>query len=209
MTCRKHYEITLTPLEQRYISTCYPLPDRPFIDEVHEWQERLRISSTKGESIVAVVADIGRVFPHVGRLCREGFFDERSIQSYFEGIDPLSHTMRMYLFGKRVARKQPPEHILLAVLHHIEHCSVRVADLNTSTVWSYGMTYQYPLDIHYFNLNARSSRVLVHGKSNKGVIVVRDASEEEFEKFSSWYEERQSSNTNPFVRCRDRLETLL
>lgn len=198
--------IILTPIEQRYIATCYPLPDRPFLDEANEWKERLKESSLKNEDIEVAANDISRAFPHIGMLYRRGFFDERSIRSYFEATDQESHNMRMYLFAKSVARKHPPEHILLGVLDHVEHCSVKVADLDSSTLWSYGGPYQCTLDTDYFNLSPNSNWVLVHGKNKNGVIVIRDILEDEFERFRRWFEERQSSSRNPFVRFREKLE---
>ncbi len=197
--------IVLTPIEQKYIATCYPLPDKPFLDEANKWKEILRETSSNGEDIEVSVNDIGRAFPHIGTLYQRGLFNKRSVRSYFEGTDQESHNMRMYLFAKNIARKQPPEHIVLKVLHHVECCSVKVADLDSFIIWSYGMTYTFPLDTDYFGIKPRSNRVFVHGKSERGMVVVRDVSEEEFEKFRSWFEERQSSD-NPFVRFREKLK---
>jgi len=197
--------IVLTPIEQRYISTCYPLPDRPFYNEALFWKNKLRESSVKDEDIEVPFEDIGKAFPHICRLYKEGFFDERSIQSYFEGVDDKSHNMRMYLFAKRVARGKRPELALINVLRHVEACSVKPADLRRSLVWSYGAVRRSLIDTEYFNSSPQSDLVFVHGRSNGGEVVVRDVSEEEFERLKSWFEERQKSKENPFVRFRNEL----
>ena len=200
--------IVLTPLEQRYISTCYPLTDRPFYEEAMTWKEKLREAAVAGKDIEVPTRELVIAFPHIGRLYLEGFFKERSIQSYFEGLGQGSHNLRMYLFAKRLARSQAPEPIILDVLHHVETCSVRVASLGDLTTWSYGGTYPCPLDVEYFGAHVEGSYVLVHGRSEKGPVVIRSLSTEDFERFKAWFEKRQAARLrNPFVRYRERLGT--
>jgi hypothetical protein len=198
-------KIILTPIEQRYISTCYPLPDRPCLDKVEYWKRILRESAKNDKNLEISFNDFGLAFPHIGILYLQGFFDERSIQSYFEGIDEKSHNMRMYLFAKKMDRKRSPQ--ILNVLLHIEYCSVKPADLENQKIHSYGMNYDYPIDTGYFSdMQLKNNFVLVHGKSKKGLIAIREITKEEFEIFSNWFEERQKSKENPFVKFKDELE---
>ena len=197
-------KIILTPIEQRYISTCYPLPDRPFLDKVEYWKRILREGSKNDKNLEISLNDLGLAFPHIGMLYIQGFFDERSIQSYFEGIDEKSHNMRMYLFAKKIYRKKFPQ--TLNVLSHIEYCSVKPAELETEKIYSYGMIYNYPVDTEYFGMRFKNNFVLVHGRSENGLIAIRDITEEEFERFTKWFEERQKSKDNPFVKFKDELE---
>lgn len=191
--------IILTPLEQRYLSTCYPLPDRPFYDEVSKWKEFLRWNSIEDKDL-ELSDELLRVFPHIGRLYMNGLFNRRSIQSYFEGIDLDSHNMRMYLFAKRAARNIPPD-ILSSILSHVKTCSVKPADMSTSTIWSYDGVYHGEIDLSYFNLTLGGFYVFVHGANGSDIdIAIRQITKEEFDLLRNWYEERQKSKENPFLR---------
>jgi hypothetical protein len=200
-------KIILTSIEQRYISTCYPLPDRPFLDKAYYWKGILRKNVKNNQNLELSFNDLGLAFPHIGLLYLQGFFEKRSIQSYFEGLDKKSHNMRMYLFAKKIYRKNFPE--ILDVLSHIEYCSVKPADLNSEKIYSYGMVYEYPIDTKYFDINFKNDFVLIHGKSENGLIAIRDITKEEFERFADWFRERQKSKDNPFVKFRDELEEYL
>lgn len=192
-------KILLSPIEQRYVSTCYPLEDRPRYDEAMAWKKKLQKSAIAGEPVEVDAGDFGRAFPHVGRLYSEKLFDEISFLHYFEGTDQNSHNMRAYLFAKNVAKKNIPREIMRSVIHHLTVCSVRVARLEDSRVWSYGGSYSMELDRTYFGDSQFGQYAFLHGRSEKGPVVVRTASEEEFEKLSSWFERIHSKNKkSPF-----------
>jgi hypothetical protein len=201
-------EIILTPLEQRYISTCYPLPDRPFIKEANKWKERLRKTQEMG-NILLSLEEIGKAFPHIGMLYKIGFFEKRSIQSYFEGLDEKGHNTRMYLFAKKCERSKIPKEMLLGVMLHVEHCSVRIAETKNSKICSYLGEYEYPIDLNYFGNGFSNEYVIVHGKSEKGAIAIRDLSRDEFDVYKKWFEERQKSKSNPFAKHEKFLKNLL
>ncbi len=192
-----------TPIEQRYLSTCYPLPDRPFYDEAMVWKENMRYLSMKNETIDVSLRHIVKAFPHLGALYVKGLFDKRTVKSYFEGTDQDSHNMRMYLFAKSAYRKGLPEKALLDVLEHVEACSVKPADLRNSLIYSYGDNYHSQLDTEYLDIVPESDFVFVHGRSPDGEIVIRDVMEEKFEALREWFDKRKESKSNPFVKFRD------
>jgi len=200
-------KIILTPIEQRYISTCYPLPDRPFLDKVEYWKRILREAAKNNKNLEVSLHDFSLAFPHIASLYLKGFFNERSIQSYFEGIDEKSHNMRMYLFAKKMYRNNFPK--IFDVLLHIEYCSVKPADLETEKIYSYGMVYNYPIDVDYFGFYPENNLILLHGKSERGLIAIRELTKKEFKIFVSWFEERQKSKDNPFAKLKDELEEYL
>ena len=198
-TGRIHNEIELNPVVQKYMASCYPLADRQFINEAEQWKNYLQLSSREKKTINLPLGKIARAFPHLGKLQLKGFFDGRSIQSYFEGTDPDSHNMRMYLMAKRMARDCVPWPIMKNILEHVETCSVRVAQLlrksgdsTIGRVWSYGETYRAELDTEHLNPVIRSPFVFIHGKSDRGLIVVREAGPH-FEPFKEWFIERQQN----------------
>ncbi|MEM7816694.1 MAG: hypothetical protein QXZ20_02145, partial [Candidatus Aenigmatarchaeota archaeon] len=131
-------KVTLNPIEQRYIATCYPLKDRPYYEDALRLRETFRYYAIKNETIEIDVNNIALAFPHLARLITEGFFKERTIQSYFEGIDDKSHNMRNYLFAKARMRDKLPEHVLFDILHHVECCSVRPCYVKDNLILSYG-----------------------------------------------------------------------
>ncbi len=191
--------IELSPVVQKYMASCYPLPDRPFINETEEWKTRLQDLQRGKKHLNLPVAKIARAFPHLGKLHLKGFFDHRSIQSYFEGTDPQSHNMRMYLLAKRMARDGVPEVVMQSILEHIETCSVKVAQIIKKSdhrthgrVWSYGSTYLADLDTESLNPAIRTSNVVVHGRSDRGLTVIRDAGPA-FEPLKEWFIERQQN----------------
>ncbi|MEM5870677.1 MAG: hypothetical protein QW758_01850 [Candidatus Aenigmatarchaeota archaeon] len=201
-------KVTLNPIEQRYIATCYPLKDRPYYEEALRAREIFRDYAIKNETIEIDLNNIALAFPHLARLIREGFFKERTIQSYFEGIDDKSHNMRNYLFAKSRMRDKLPENVLFDILHHVEYCSVRPCYLKENIIFSYGGEVKDDIDKYYFSLsigqesfqveNREYEFAFLHGRSEKGSIFVRYVSKEEFENLLKWFEERWKSKENPF-----------
>ena len=198
-------DIRLSPLVQRYISTCYLLPDHAHAVEVEHWKERLR--SSCNECITVNLEEIATVFTHVGRLLREGNVSGEQLDSYFEGLGNGSHNLRMYqLFTKlqrrrsRMDEKILPQYdaVLEGVLEHIEGCSVRPAFLRSSLVFGYRGPCTEPIDEEHFKNTNYDNRVFVHGRSGKGAVVVRSANEQEFEAFVSWWTARAASVAKRF-----------
>ena len=190
--------LNLNPIEQRYIATCYPLPDRPGIEYVEEWKERMRQSSLEGKAVEIPVDRICAPFPHVGSLCEKGFFETTGVQEYFEGLGEGSHNMRMYQFAKRVARNRLPDEILKGVLEHVDGCSVKPARMSDSTVWSFSGPRKARIDRDYFG-HQECEYGLLHGKNRGMLVLIRGITQEEFEKYRSWFEDRAKSKTSPFV----------
>lgn len=191
--------IELSPTVQKYMASCYPLADRPFINEAEQWKTHLQDLQLEPKTIELPLLKIARAFPHLGKLKLKGFFDRRSIQSYFEGTDPDSHNMRMYLLAKRMARDGAPPEVMDSILEHIETCSVKVAQISGKSddktfgrVWSYGGTYHAELDTQSLNPTIRSPEVFIHGRSDRGLMVIRDAGPA-FEPLKEWYIERQQN----------------
>ncbi|MCX8147631.1 MAG: hypothetical protein N3D84_04140 [Candidatus Woesearchaeota archaeon] len=177
-----------------------------------EWKEKIKNLSLRGEEIELDIKEISTAFPYLTRLYAEGFFEERSVQNYFEGTDEKSHNFRKYLFMRNIAKNLTADshfksHTLLDVLHnmldHTAFCSVRPAKLDESKVWSYDGIRTLSLDKNYFNLELKSNYAFVHGKNNGMPIVVRGAKENEFELMREWFEERQKSKKNPFIKFKE------
>lgn len=199
-------KIRLTPVEQRYIASCSPLPDRIFYDEAIKWKEILRKSAIDDKLMEVPVTELTKPFPNITRLYFEGLFKTRSVQDYFEGADIKSHNLRMYSYAKKALKL--PEIELLAVLSHIEQCSVRIAWAETdnlATVFSYKNNYGIELDKEYLDIHPVTECVFIHGKSEKGAIVVRGAEDFEVKEVMDWFENIQKNPKNPFLKYVDKL----
>lgn len=178
--------------------TCFPLLDRPFYEKALEWKEKLR------DQKEIPLEEFIKAFPHLGRLYLEGLFERKTIQEYFEGIDLDSHNMRMYLFAKKFARHKGRElkHILYPTLEHLEVCAVKPVDLKKQQVWGYFGSYKTDLDFDYFDISSKGYG-FVHGRSEKGLVVIREVKEEEFQILKEWFEKRAISKENPFKYLRE------
>jgi len=204
-------KIRLTPVEQRYIASCSPLPDRIFYDEAIKWKEIMRKSAIDDKLMEVPVIELTKPFPNITRLYFQGLFKNRSVQSYFEGIDSQAHNLRMYSFAKKIERNGFLQNMVPDVLAHVELCSVKVADLVESRVWSYTGIYRggdnnFLIDTDYLKVHPITDYVFVHGKSEKGLIAVRSAKEHEVEIMKEWFERRQRSSKNPFFRHDSKLK---
>lgn len=197
--------IILNPIEQRYLASCYPLKDRSWYDEALRWREIFRNYAKSNSNVEIEVISIAKAFPHFARLCIEGFFIDRTVQNYFEGTDEKSHNMRNYLFAKSRKREKLPKEILEEMLEHVEYCSVRPVSLRDRIVFSYGGPREEEIDTEYFGIDLvhESDFAFVHGRSNKGSILIRGVSEEEFKNLVKWFEERQKSKDNPFRKIKN------
>ncbi len=202
-------ELRLTPLELRYLATCYPLKDRPGIDEANRWKALARDRAGRTETRELPLRDIALAFPHVCGLAIKGFFEMRSVQDYFEGLDQESHIMRLYLFARSAARKSTPEHLMLGILQHTEGCSVRIADASAGKVWGFGGIYALPINTQYFSQPVIGRYMLVHGHEQGHAVAIRAVSDPVFQVYSGWFEDRHKSKDNPFVPFRATIEDLL
>ena len=196
----------VSPLEQEYIASCYPLPDRPGIEDCNRWKEELKVTISQGKQIDLFVSDIKSAFPHLAGLGNKGYFTEISVQEYFEGLDKDgSHNKNLYLFARNLTKalKKSPDpdkarEILSAVLDHVDGCSVRAGDLTSGKVWSFRGINQEEVDQEYFNTRIGQRFVLMHGVSSIGPIAIREISPLEFESYTKWFEKIQKSPRNPF-----------
>lgn len=198
-------KIILNPIEQRYIASCYPLKDRAYYEEALKMRNIFRELANKNEKIEIDLSTIALAFPHLSRLYIEGFFNNRTIQSYFEGIDDKSHNMRNYLFAKARMRealkiKEYPWEIMKYVLEHVEYCSVKPCYVEENLIISYCGELKDEIDKNYFSLadDQESCFAFVHGRSEKGSILIRYVTKDEFENLLEWFEKRYESKENPF-----------
>jgi hypothetical protein len=198
-------EILVNTLDQSYIATCYPLPNREGLDQCIDWKTKLKHSVLAASSINLSADDLRAPFPHLYRLLQEGYFDSTTIQDYFEGTNSGSHNQNLYLFAKAVYRrlKRAPEpvieEILFPVLNHINGCAVKPANLDDHTIWSFGkIITTTDINQNYFGNHPAQRFALVHGIENGQHIIIRSISEDEFSAYSSWYTSHFKSNGNPF-----------
>lgn len=205
MLSKNRRNILINTVEQRYIATCYPLKDRPYYEEALKWRERFREYAKMNKTIEIDANEIKLAFPHLARLIIEGFFENRTIQSYFEGVDEKSHNMRNYLFAKSRMREKLPQEILSDILLHVEYCSVRPCDLRNNLVISYSGEREENIDKYYFDGDSLldANFAFLHGKSENGSVVIREVTKEEFDILAKWFKERQKSRENPFRRIKN------
>jgi hypothetical protein len=199
---------TFLPIEQRYVASCYPLPDRPGIEACLDWRGHFAQAANQNQKqLVVSVAQLVEPFPHLARLILAGAFKKMSIQEYFEGLrfpEQASgfsyHNPNLYLFATSTARRKPPNHVLRPVLDHINGCSVKPARISTSTVANYLNESVNPIDLSFLNHDPNpSDYVLVHGFNHSGHHqAIRYITPKEYQHYQSWFTARQRSRHNPF-----------
>ena len=177
-------------IELRYLASCLIYPEFPFYKEKLRMRNYIRHEVLKGNFLEFSSVEIKDVFPRISRLIEEGFFEQRTPQSYFEGTDLAAHNMRLYKYAKKF-RKQTE------MLKSIEFCCVRPVDISNGIVASFSGDLEARLDTDYFEVNP-SKFGFTHGFTDKGLILIRDVSEEEYCFMLEFFRERQKSKRNPF-----------
>jgi hypothetical protein len=205
MNNKENLSFRVNSLGQEYIATCYPLPDRPGLEDCEVWKGKLIKSFQTGEEVEIRIPDILLAFPHLAGLAAKGFFETTSVSQYFERLEEEgAHDKNLYLFAKRVYRNLKPfaekqaRKIMLSVLDHANGCAVKPADLALGTVWNFGGTINQEIDQDYFGDKIGERYILVHGQSRVGPVAIRSLMEEEFQRYVSWFEKIQKSKDNPF-----------
>jgi hypothetical protein len=193
-------KIKLTPIDQRYIASCSPLPHKSNYAEAMRWKEILQKSSMADKEKWIPISEFRVPFPKIYVLHKAGVFDDRSVKNYFEGTDREGHNELLYDYAKDAAKRNDPD--LPGILAHIEQCSVRIAHIedNLATVFSYRDNYAINLDKEYLGIHPVTDHVFIHGKSEKGAIVIRGIEDYEAEDMIQWFEELQKSPDNPFLK---------
>ena len=206
--------LTLSPIEQRYIATCPLWEGRAYLEEARKYKKILRESAKRNKEITLSLEEISKPFPHISRLARDGFFEKRSVQSYFEGSDESSHNMLLYLFTKSSYRKMRKiaegnfEEPMKNLLYHANVCAVKPVDLEARTMWCFNGVMEERIDLEYFGVGFfereehNSKYGFVHGVSDNGHVLVRFVEEDEFLRMKRWFEERQKSKENPFRKIK-------
>lgn len=200
--------VVLSPLEQRYVASCYPLPDRPGLDSCNLWKARLRQSAGDGGMVEIKAREIGMAFPHLAMLIMQGKFQGiETVQGYFESLKEggLSHNLNLYKFAKSVGRaaksmeKEEYAERLVPVMDHVNGCAVKPADLSGNKVWTFGGFEESGIDSHYFGNDKFCRYALVHGVNEEGLpVAVRPIDASLFAVYRNWYEGRWKSKDNPF-----------
>ena len=93
-------KIKLTPVDQRYIASCSPLPHKSNYAEAMRWKEILRKSSMADKEKWIPISEFRVPFPKIYVLHKAGVFDDRSVKSYFEGTDREGHNEVLYNYAK-------------------------------------------------------------------------------------------------------------
>jgi hypothetical protein len=205
MSSKETLSFTVNPLEQEYIATCYPLPDRPGLDSCAAWKGKLTESAKTGEKIELLVPEISLAFPHLASLAIKGYFEKNSVQQYFEGLlQEGAHDTNLYLFAKRVAKNLKgsddpnAQKVLASVLDHANGCSVKPVDLEKGKMWTFAEVVDASVDQKYFGVNIGQRFVLAHGISEIGPVAIRELTVDEFKIYTSWFEKLHKSPRNPF-----------
>lgn len=201
--------INFSPIEQRYVASCYPLPDRPGIASCLDWRKTFTHYARNLQEVAVAIAQLAEPFPHLARLALEGVFNRQSIQSYFEGLEfpekgegLKAHNPNLYLFAISTMRAKLPEEILRSVLAHVDGCSVKPACLSRKSVMGYdGEKTDQPIDVAFLSHDPPiSDCVLVHGCSQNGHQAIRYITPAEYQRFQAWFHARQQSKLNPFLQ---------
>ncbi len=205
-------KITLNPIEQKYIGTCYPLPDREGIKECSLWKQELK-RNYDGNNREFDIEKLKTPFPFI-----YAFFTahpQKMIQDNFEALDENSHIRKLYAKATHtkinldVLEKNPAAKLAyLKLLEHYEGCAVKVADLGQRLIWGYGGIYHTKIDENYFE-KIKGRYAIIHGKSDNGLIVIREISEDEFRMYKTVFEEIQQRDNNPFRKYKNDLEKML
>lgn len=202
--------VSFCPIEQRYVASCYPLPDRPGFDACLNWRRTFSEYVRQNlESVTTSVGELAEPFPHLSRLALQGMFNSVSIQAYFEGLNfpemangVSYHNPNLYLFAAATVRHHAPPAILAPVLDHIAGCSVKPAILSSSRVIDYVGDQPQLINRDFLQHDtAVTDYVLVHGFATNGAHqAIRYLQPNEFDRFRHWFVARQQSKTNPFRR---------
>lgn len=206
-------QLNFSPIEQRYVASCYPLPDREGYAACMDWRSAFAAMAEKHHDATVELSQLAEPFPHLTRLALTRMFRSISIQDYFEGLDfpetsrgLVYHNPGLYLFAKRVARtsnKNPAmRSALLSVLDHVSGCSVKPALLSEGLVMDYsGVWKKEALLVDFLKHDAAANDyLLVHGKTHTGAhIGIRMIDTETFEAFTRWFHQRAYSKENPFL----------
>lgn len=205
-------KITLTPIEQKYIGTCYPLPDRQGINECNIWKNKLQ-KDYSGKNIEFDLDEFKTPFPFIYTFLTTK--QNSKIQKRFEGISDDSHIKKLYNKAENIKIKLDiiqqnlsAKNAYLKLLEHYEGCSVKVADLEKNLVWGYGGIYNVKIDKNYFE-KIEGKYAILHGKSENGLIAIRNITLNEFNVYIKVFEKIQNSENNPFKRFKTDLEEML
>jgi hypothetical protein len=199
--------LPINTLEQEYIATCYPLPDRPGLESCAIWKEKLAKVVPAKKEVDLSVPEIALAFPYITGLARRGYFESTTVQEYFEGLsDDVMHDRDLYIFARNVSNnlkgKDHPQitKVIESVLDCANGCSVKPVDLTKGKMWTFGGITDVNVDQDYFGSKIGERLVLVHGISDVGPIAIRELTQDEFDKYTKWFDKTQKRSDNPFVK---------
>lgn len=204
--------LQFSPIEQRYVASCYPLPDRDGFAACMDWRTTFSQLADQQQNAAVEIAQLAEPFPHLTRLALSNVFGAISIQEYFEGLDfpettsgLVYHNPGLYLFAKSIARKSnnhpAMRAALLSALDHVSGCSVKPALYSDGIVMDYsGVWKKENISVDFLKHDKTTDNyLLVHGKTHSGAhIGIRRIDKETFDIFSQWFLKRAESRENPF-----------
>lgn len=205
-------KIKLNPIEQKYIGTCYPLPDRIGLELCNIWKNKLK-TNYKNEDIKINLNELKIAFPFIYNFLTTN--KSGSIQNRFEGISEDSHLKKLYIKAENIKIKieileknLEGKKAYLKLLEHYEGCGIKVADLERNIVLGYGGDYNVKIDKNYFE-EITGRYVIIHGKSQNGLIVIRTITKSEFDLYAKILKDIQNRTNNPFKKFKKNLEEML
>jgi hypothetical protein len=177
--------VLIDEIASRYIATCHPYEGRLYAELAEEWKRRLANGEREMSEEVFAMA-----FPHARRIYNSG----RVLQDYFESLNEGSHNMLIWLFLANSVRRRLPEEVLKNIARHAEYCSVKVGQVDkVINMPSLTGRYIFDRDILDWSLCSESSEgyYFLHGFDGGKIHVIRKATEQDFQKFRDWFDEKK------------------
>lgn len=174
-------KVSLSPMEQRYLASCHCPVDYPKHEKTERWKDLVRDNSYAGETLEIKPSQILEAFPSLANfIASEGLGYKRSVQSYFEGMDSGSHNIKLLEYVS-VFRDHP---YFERMLEHADLCSVKLARTDGSKIWTPKGAVSGSLD-DMFDVFPSSDHVLVHGQTENGHVITREATYQDLERLSA------------------------
>jgi len=176
--------VTLTPLDQRFISSCYCPTDHPNMTLVEQWKEKLQNSANKDKPYHVDPNNMVAAFPNISKFLIESSETNFSTVEYFTSMNSDSHNALLYSKMYEIIKKNNvPVSFVSNVLKKANGCSVKVAKSDGSELWSINGIIKAELDYETFNISKESYYVLTHGMLGESYTVIDIADEKTYNSF--------------------------
>ncbi|MFH8080996.1 MAG: hypothetical protein QXO84_03935 [Candidatus Aenigmatarchaeota archaeon] len=175
--------ISIDEVAALYIASCHIYEGRPHAELANQWKERF----LKGERLIPEEA-FCQAFPHAYKIYISG----RNLQDYFESLYEGSHNWLLWMFLVNAKRRLPPQ-ILSSIITHMEYCCVKIGRVSNEKILISSLSGEYELSRNLFNFlcKDKGEYYFLHGFDNGVAYAIRPASEEDFERYKTWFEEKR------------------